>query len=108
MLSTVACDAALAALNEDAFVAKSWQKIKQDRQIMVAHLTEAGYRPVPTTTIYMLLPVPSGSETHRELLRRGVLVRDTSSYGLDGYIRVCTRPLNDVFALVEALTYKSK
>lgn len=103
MVSTLAHDAGIAALGEDGFVAESWQRIKHDRQVMVELLREAGITPLPTTTLFMMIPVFDGTIVRSELLKQGILVRDTASYGHKGFIRVCTRKALDAQRLAAAL-----
>jgi len=104
-INSVAEAAALAALSEDDFVAASRTKIFADLRIMQAALRELGLSPRPTSTLYFLLPMPKGVEWREVLLRRhGILVRDCGSYGLTGYIRLCSRPAPDVARLTQALS----
>ena len=105
MINSVAESAALAALGEDDFVAASRTKIFADLRDMQTALRELGLSPMPTSTLYFLLPMPKGVDWREVLLRHHrILVRDCGSYGLAGYIRLCSRPAPDVARLTQALT----
>ncbi len=101
--SAAAQSAAVAACRETEFVAKSKTRILADRDYLMAALPRLGLRPVPTSTMFFLVPVEPSEELRLRLLRRRVLVRDCSSFGLPGYIRICARPLADCSRLLSAL-----
>jgi histidinol-phosphate/aromatic aminotransferase/cobyric acid decarboxylase-like protein len=103
-INSIAEAAARAALTQDEFVALSRRRIFADLAGMQAALREVGLSPRPTSTLYFLVPMPGGVDWRDVLLRRhGILVRDCGSYGLSGYIRLCSRPAPDVARLTQAL-----
>jgi histidinol-phosphate/aromatic aminotransferase/cobyric acid decarboxylase-like protein len=103
MINSVAEAAALAALHQEDFVAVSRDKIFRDLECMQAALQQLGLAPLPTTTLYFLLPLPAAGGWRERLLKHRILVRDCASYGLPGYIRLCSRPQADVQRLISAL-----
>lgn len=104
MLNSVAEEAFGEALNDDKFVEDSWRKIGQDREYMVELLKEAGFMPFPSSTMFMMLKVPSAEYFKSELLlQHRILVRSMTSYELPHFLRICTRPAHEAHRLVEAL-----
>jgi len=103
MVSGPAQAAGLAALDEDAFTASCRVRLLRDRDALADTLRALGLAPVPSATTFFLLPVRDPSTLRTRLLRRGVLVRDCTSFGLPGYIRLAARPAPDRARLVAAL-----
>jgi histidinol-phosphate/aromatic aminotransferase/cobyric acid decarboxylase-like protein len=83
--------AALAALGEEAFVAASRERLRQDREATRAGLERLGLAPLPSVAPFLAFP-GDGAALRRRLLARGVLVRDCASFGLPGLVRVAARP----------------
>lgn len=102
-INAVAEAAALCALQEESFVAASRVKIFADLEAMQDALRGLGLSPLPTSTLYFLTPMPGPFAWREKLLKHRILVRDCASYGLPEYIRLCSRPAEDVARLVTAL-----
>lgn len=95
--------AALAALAEDAFVAASRERLREDREATRAGLERLRLAPLPSVAPYLAFPVDDAAALRRRLLARRVLVRDCASFGLPGYLRVAARPRPERDALLAAL-----
>jgi histidinol-phosphate aminotransferase len=96
-LAAIAC-----AAREQAFVRASWQRIRADREYLCARLAALGLAPLPSATSYVLVPVGDAAELTQKLLARRVFVRDASSFGLPGHVRIAARPRADTDRLYEA------
>ncbi|MDB4987051.1 MAG: putative Histidinol-phosphate transaminase [Myxococcaceae bacterium] len=88
---------ALAALEqsarETAFVQESWQRMRADRDATALLLQERGLSPRATATSYQLVPVPGlAADFCLRMLRHGVLLRDGTSFGLPGHVRIAALP----------------
>jgi histidinol-phosphate aminotransferase len=70
---------------------------------MTQVLARAGLVPLESDTVFQLVPVVQAAEFRSKLLRRGVLVRDGSSFGLPGHVRIAVRTEADTDLLWEAL-----
>jgi histidinol-phosphate/aromatic aminotransferase/cobyric acid decarboxylase-like protein len=90
--------AALAALREEAFLARSRSLVRRSREGL-----EASLRTVPSDANFLLLPTADASWTREVLLGRGLLVRDCTSFGLPYHIRVAVRRPRENRRLVDAL-----
>jgi histidinol-phosphate/aromatic aminotransferase/cobyric acid decarboxylase-like protein len=95
--------AALAALREDAFVARSREQLLHDREATRAGLARLGCAPLPSCAPYLLFPAEDAAALRRRLLARRVLVRDCASFGLPAFVRVAARPAPERERLLEAV-----
>jgi histidinol-phosphate/aromatic aminotransferase/cobyric acid decarboxylase-like protein len=96
--------ALVAALGERGFVDESRAKLLADRERLVRALVGIGLDPLPSTTTFFLLKVPNSARLRSLLLsRHRILLRDCTSFGLEGFVRIAARPLPDAERLVAAL-----
>jgi histidinol-phosphate/aromatic aminotransferase/cobyric acid decarboxylase-like protein len=96
--------AILVAVEHDGFVAECRHRLLADRDDLVARFRALGLLPLPSSTIYTLVPVAAATDLRARLLaRHAVAVRDCTSFGLPGHIRLAARPCVDVDRLVAAL-----
>jgi histidinol-phosphate aminotransferase len=98
-LAAIAC-----AAREQAFVQSSWQRIRADRSYLEERLAGLGLWPLPSATGYLLVPVGNAPVVTQKLLAQRVFVRDASSFGLPGHVRIAARPRAEVDRLCEAWT----
>lgn len=81
--------AATAALDDNEFVSRTLQVVKEGLSYLYSRLEEIGLEYVPTQTNFFLIKVPmGGKKTYELMLKEGVIVRSMDSYGLDNYIRI--------------------
>jgi histidinol-phosphate/aromatic aminotransferase/cobyric acid decarboxylase-like protein len=102
-INSLAQAAGLAACEQQQFVDESRTKILADLSRMQGRLRAAGFAPLPTSTLYFLMPMRAASTARLRLLKHGIMVRDCSSYGLPDFIRLAARPEHDVDLLLAAL-----
>lgn len=96
--------AACASPDAGAFVAESRARMLGDRRALVDGLWAIGLGPVPTVATFCLLPVGQAQPLRRRLLAgHQILVRDCTSFGLPGHIRIGARPAPDRARLRAAL-----
>ena len=57
----------------------------------------------PSAANFWLVAVPNAAGLRAGLLEEGILVRDCGSFGLPGFIRLGSRPLEDCARLVATL-----
>lgn len=92
-----------AAAEEQVFVRESWARMRRDRERVGEALRAVGLVPLPSSTGFQLVRVGRAAAFRAALLARGVSVRDASSFGLPGYVRIAARPEAEVARLAEAL-----
>lgn len=87
-VSSPAQAAALAALGDVEFVARSIASNAAERASMAAQLTALGIEHIPSYGNFVLIRVGDGAAVFRALLKQGVVVRPVASYGLPEWLRV--------------------
>jgi histidinol-phosphate aminotransferase len=115
-VSLVAQHAAIAALADREFVARSVEVNKAGRAQLEAgfkKLAAFGVDWVPSQTNFLLVEMPvSGHTIYEAMLRRGVILRPMAGYGLPNYLRIsigteaenarCLTQLTDVLENIHA------
>jgi histidinol-phosphate aminotransferase len=102
--SLLAQAAAFAAMDDYEFVTKTLQHNEAGKKQLQKGLEKIGITPVPSFTNFFLVPLPlDGRETFHRLLRRGVIVRPMSGYGLTKAIRVTIGLLHENQKFLTAL-----
>ena len=93
--------AALAALEDLAFVKKVQGLNRKGMSYIVKALREMGFNVIVSCANFVLISLKdlSGAELFSRLLPSGIIIRDMSSYGLGGWARVSigTMPQNRAF-----------
>ena len=102
-VNAVAQKAGIIALNANDYLEKCRHKIRQAKQFLVEELTNLGLSPLPSPTNFFLVKVGTATEFRQGLLRKGVLVRDGTSFGLPDYIRLAPRTLPECRKLIKAI-----
>jgi histidinol-phosphate aminotransferase len=90
-VNALAQAAGLAALADDAYLRRTLAQLHAEKPELVAGLHALGFTPLPSSTHYFLVEVGDAAAFRGALLRRGVMVRDCTSFGLPGYVRIATR-----------------
>lgn len=81
--------AALAALSDRDHVARSLRVNRTGKKQIARGLAALGLRPAPTEANFVWCPLPcDGTRLSREMMRRGVIVRSTASFGLPNAVRI--------------------
>lgn len=103
-VNAVAQAAGIAALEDPDHVEEGRRVVKAARKYLVREIRGLGLAcPTPTAN-FLLVEVGNAAGIRLELLRRhGVCVRDCTSFGLPGHIRIGVRSMDDSQRLVEAL-----
>ncbi len=88
-VNSLAQAAAVAALDDAAFLAKTRKLVKTGARDITRALDKLKIRHIPTAANFVLIELgPRASEIAHALLMRGVMVREMSAWKLSGYIRV--------------------
>lgn len=81
--------AAVAALDDQAFVQKGILLNEQGKKQFCEGLAELGLNYIKSATNFMLVECQqSGKQVYQALLEQGVIVRPVDPYGLDKYVRI--------------------
>jgi threonine-phosphate decarboxylase len=106
-VSGLAQEAAVTALSERGFLAKTRKLIKTESAFLKNHISElAGFSCFETTTNFILIKTKTNSKRlQKKLLQKKILIRDCSTFrGLaQNYIRIAVKTHKDNLKLVRAL-----
>lgn len=101
--SSIAQQAALAALADGTFVERSREVNARGRQQLETGLSELGYSPFGAHGNFLLIEVEDGQHLSQTLLERGVIVRPLAGYGLPRMVRISIGLESQNARLLEAL-----
>jgi histidinol-phosphate aminotransferase len=88
-VNSVAQEAALAALDDGAFLKKTVKFTEREKEIICERLKRMGLDYIESATNFILINVKTDStRVFKKLLRKGIIVRDMSAWGFKTYIRV--------------------
>jgi histidinol-phosphate aminotransferase len=87
-VNTLAQKAAIAALEDYDFVAKTLKLVREEKAFLYKNLEEMGLKYVPSQTNFFLVEVGDGEEVYKAMLTQGVIVRSMKAFGLEGFIRI--------------------
>lgn len=102
-VNAMAQAAGVAALRERTHLASTMAQLRGAVESLRRDLVARGLDPLPSSTHFFLLRVGPATEVRATLLRRGILVRDCSSFGLPAHIRIAARCPEENLSLVDAL-----
>lgn len=97
---------ARAALDEREFVRRSRERLREARIRVERELRQRGVGVVEPSANFMLVEAPgdrTGDEFCEQLLRRGVIVRSMTPYGLSRHVRVSLGTLRENRRFLDAL-----
>lgn len=75
----------------------------RDAAYLRGELEELGFGVLPSTANFLLVKVGDGASMRRELLEKGLQVRDCASFGLPEYVRVAVRRREECRLLISEL-----
>lgn len=96
-VNSVAQDAAIAALDDEAFVRRARRVNKAGLRQLTQGFKKLGLEVVPSAANFLLVKVGDGEAVFQRLQRGGVIVRPVRGYGLPEWVRVTvgTRAQNE-------------
>ena len=94
--------AAIASLNDTAFLSQSRAMVLEGREMIMAAVKQAGLTALPSQTNFVFVKVPDANALRDAMATKGIAIR--GAYGaLNGYSRVSTGKLPDVARYTAAL-----
>ncbi|MBW1730993.1 MAG: histidinol-phosphate transaminase [Deltaproteobacteria bacterium] len=88
-VNSLAQTAALAALDDEAFVQRTLELVRDGLKQLATGLKQMGISFMPTHTNFLLIKAPLGGKaTYERMLREGVIIRAMDSFGLPDHIRI--------------------
>jgi histidinol-phosphate aminotransferase len=107
-VNAVAQQAGIVALNDTVSFERSQQQIRKATQFLVSEFRRLGFTPMPSETHFFLVKVANAKDFRATLLKQGMLVRDCTSFGLPGYIRIAARTMPECEKLIVAIEIMKK
>ena len=95
--------AGVAALRDATYLDVTLERVRRAKSQFVRALRRQGWSVSPGEANFLLLGVGSATETRAGLARRGLLVRDCTSFGMPEFIRVAVRRPGENRRLLAAL-----
>jgi histidinol-phosphate aminotransferase len=102
-VNALAQAAGLAVLADGGYLPRARRAVARAKEYLTAGLTGLGFTVPPSAANFLLIRVGDAASWRDRLARRGLFVRDCTSFGLPQYIRIGIRPLADCRRLVEAM-----
>ncbi len=96
--------AGIVAISDTKYLALARQAVAASRRCVVDGLASLGIASYPAAANFVLADVGDAAELTGQLMRRGLFVRDCSSFGLSDCIRIGLRPVDDCQRLIDAIT----
>jgi histidinol-phosphate aminotransferase len=102
-VSSIAQKAALYVLGCDKYIQTCYQKIQDSKNYLADELEKMGFPAISSQTNFFLVRTGNTPAVRQVLLKKGLLVRDCSSFGLPEYIRIAPRSMSQCRKLITAL-----
>ena len=102
-VNAVAQAAGAAALKDDAHIAEARKVISRAKEYLHGELEALGVPVTASAANFLLARVGDASRVRSSLLRRGIAVRDCTSFDLPEYIRIAVRRPEECARLIESL-----
>ena len=102
-VNSLAQAAAIAAFQDDEFLAQSAQVNAAGKQQLESAFKELGLQYVPSYANFVLVKVGDAASVNSELLKRGVIVRPVAADGLPEWLRVSIGLQHENARFIEAL-----
>jgi histidinol-phosphate/aromatic aminotransferase/cobyric acid decarboxylase-like protein len=91
------------ALADTDYLPRARQTVNRSKTFLTQRLTSLGFPVLPSSANFLLVPVGNGTIMRDQLLQRGLVVRDCTSFGLADCIRIGLRSQPDCERLAAAM-----
>jgi histidinol-phosphate aminotransferase len=102
-VSSLAQQAGTYVLQDEEYLASCRSRIQTAKEFLIQSLGDMQLKTIPSQANFFMVKVTNARKLRQTLLQKGFLVRDCTSFGLPGYIRLAPRTLNECKKLVAAL-----
>ena len=102
-VNSLALAAAAAALEDSAFVAKSWKMNRAGMATLARGLAKLGLATLPSCANFVTFQVSQAKTVYGKLLRQGVIVRPLAGYEMPDHLRVTVGTPKENERFLEAL-----
>ncbi len=102
-VNAIAQKAGTFALNADIYLEECSGKLREAKEFLLNELERLGLPPLPSQTNFFLVKVGNATAFRKTLLKKGILVRDCTSFGLPQYVRLAPRTLPECHRLINTI-----
>ena len=102
-VNAVAQKAGVIVLDNADYIEWCKREMRQVKQFLMGELCRIGFTVVPSKANFFLVKVTDAKGFHTALLKRGILVRDCTSFGLPGYVRIGPRTMPECQRLIDTI-----
>ena len=102
-VNVVAQKAGVVVLGDIGYLERCQREIKRAKHFLTSKLRRIGFTLFPSSTNFFLVKVANASDFRMALLKRGILVRDCTSFGIPRYIRIASRTMPECQRLIAAI-----
>ena len=102
-VSAIAQAAGIHALRAEGYLEECGQKIQEAREYLTKGLRSLGLVPSPSQANFFIVKVGDAAGFRRALLRKGIIVRDCTSFGLPNYVRLAPRTIPECARLLAGI-----
>ena len=102
-VNVVAQKAGIIAIKAERYLRRCQTELRMIKNYLIIELSNLGLPPLPSEANFFLVEVGDATRFRCELLKRKILVRDCSSFGLPQYIRIAPRTLPECQRLITAI-----
>ncbi|MGA2159285.1 MAG: histidinol-phosphate transaminase [Dehalococcoidia bacterium] len=95
--------AGCAALSCDDYILSCYKRIDNCKHYLAGELVKLGLNVIPSQTNFFIFQVGDAACFRSRLLEKGFLVRDCTSFGLPGFVRISPRSMVDCRKLISAI-----
>jgi histidinol-phosphate aminotransferase len=103
-VNSIAHAGALAALNDDAHLRKTKRVVNEGRAYLQEKFTELRIPFVPAVANFLMVNVGDGHAVFEKLLKRKIIVRPLTGYGLPDWVRISVGTMEENEKLINALS----
>ena len=102
-VNAIAQQVGIIAIQAEGYLRRCQVKLKKAKDYLIVELSRLGFSLVPSEANFFLVEVGDAREFRYNLLKHKILVRDCTSFGLSGYVRIAPRTLPECHRLVAAI-----
>ena len=102
-VNALAQKAGIMAIKEEEYLKRCQVELREAKNYLIAEFSRLGLPPLPSEANFFLIEVGDASRFRHELLKRNILVRDCTSFGLPHHVRIAPRTLPECQSLIDAV-----
>lgn len=92
-----------AALSCDDYLTQCTDRIRRSKTYLTGELANMGYKIIPTSTNFFLFKAWNANHFQKQMLAKGIMVRDCTSFGLPEYVRVAPLKITHCQRFIQAV-----